>query len=199
MEPRGNLAARTRWPTTLRDALHALVAHQARHPLLPHAMACLTQVLGDARRPIRSVGTLVRGPNGDGQHRIALRSRRGPTLVTRSTRSPTPRTHDTSLRPEPWPDSRSRTRRLGRIVPDARANQAAAFPRMSRSTCNWRFSRRRRCSSARSSVVSDSGRSATIRTVLTHPIANGLLRRSNSFASSFVLRPARAKAMICLR
>ncbi len=45
-----------------------------------------------------------------------------------------------------------------RIVPVFRANLAVAFDRMSRSSFNWRFSRRRREISSRSAVVKPSGR-----------------------------------------
>ena len=42
---------------------------------------------------------------------------------------------------------------FGGITSVSRANQAAAFERMSRSNLSWRFSRRRRLSSSRSTVV----------------------------------------------
>jgi hypothetical protein len=47
---------------------------------------------------------------------------------------------------------------VGGITSVSRANQAAAFERISRSNLSWRFSRRRRLSSSRSAVVRPSSR-----------------------------------------
>src|SRR5882672_2688520 len=79
------------------------------------------------------------------------------------------------------------------------ANQAAAFERISRSSLSWRFSRRNRLSSARSSVVSPpSPRPASRASCLTHSaIDQGV--GPNSRDNSRGLRPARTSSTILRR
>jgi len=79
------------------------------------------------------------------------------------------------------------------------ANQAAAFERISRSSLSWRFSRRNRLSSARSSVVSPpSPRPASRASCLTHSAMDQGVG-PNSLDSSRGLRPARTSSTIFRR
>jgi hypothetical protein len=75
---------------------------------------------------------------------------------------------------------------LDGIVLVSRANQAAAFDRIARSSRSWRTSRRSRRSSSRSSVVSPSVR-ARVKGCVLHPVADRL-RRGFELASQFFRR-----------
>jgi hypothetical protein len=77
------------------------------------------------------------------------------------------------------------------VAPVSRANQAAAFARISRSSRGTRISRRRRLSSSRSAVVRPSlRRPSSSPACLTH-LRIALAEGSNSRASPAILRPAR--------
>ena len=84
-------------------------------------------------------------------------------------------------------------------VPVSRDNQAAAFARISRSVFNWRFSRRSRRSSSRSSLVSPLALSPSSRSACLIHVRIVQYEGSNSSASSCTLRPARASSTICRR
>src|SRR5271156_55860 len=81
-------------------------------------------------------------------------------------------------------------------VPVSVANQAAAFAKISRSSRSTRFSRRKRLSSARSSVVRPSLRRPSSRPACLSQQRIALVEGSNSRASSLTLRPARTSSTI---
>src|SRR3954447_18730791 len=87
-------------------------------------------------------------------------------------------------------------------VPVSRANQAAAFDRISRSSRNCLFSRRSRANSSRSTAFSPAGASSRRLSFLsaceTHARMEWPLG-SNSRARSSGLRPARTRSTICRR
>jgi len=70
----------------------------------------------------------------------------------------------------------------------SRANQAAAFDRIARSSRSWRTSRRSRRSSSCSSVVSRVGALARVKRRLLHPVPDRL-RRGLELAGQFFRRP----------
>src|SRR5262245_1642650 len=82
------------------------------------------------------------------------------------------------------------------IVPVSRANQAAAFFRISRSCFSCRFSRRNRLSSSRSSVVRPSWRRPSFRSACATQFRIAWADGSNSCASSSGVRPARTSSTI---
>ena len=81
----------------------------------------------------------------------------------------------------------------------SRANQAAAFARISRSILSCLFSRRRRRSSARSSVLRPSSRLPWSRSSCLTQLRMAWAVGSNSLASASGLRPARTRSTICWR
>jgi len=81
----------------------------------------------------------------------------------------------------------------------SRANQAAAFFRISRSTRNWRFSRRRLSSSSRSDDVRPSCRRPSSRSAWATQLRIVWAEGSNSRASFSGLLPARTISTIWLR
>src|SRR5690606_18601726 len=81
----------------------------------------------------------------------------------------------------------------------SRANQAAAFESISRSSFSCLFSLRSRASSAFSSRVRPSWRSPRSRSSCLIQLRMHWAVGSNSFASSSALRPARASSRICWR
>src|SRR5262245_1519173 len=85
------------------------------------------------------------------------------------------------------------------IVLVSRANHAAAFDRIARSSRSWRTSRRRRRSSSRSSVVSPSVRSPTSRTACFTQLRIACAEGSNWRASSSGVRPLRTSSTIRCR
>src|SRR5512143_2496859 len=88
---------------------------------------------------------------------------------------------------------------LGGIESVSRANQAAAFARISRSSFSCLFSLRRRTNSARSSLVKPSWRWPRSRSSCLIQFRMHCAVGSNSFANSSALRPARASSRICWR
>ena len=88
---------------------------------------------------------------------------------------------------------------FGGITSVSRANQAAAFERISRSNLSWRFSRRRRLSSSRSAVVRPSPRRPSSRSARATQLRIACADGSNSFASSSGVRPAQTSSIICRR
>ncbi len=84
-------------------------------------------------------------------------------------------------------------------VPVSRANQAAAFFRISRSSRSWRFSRRSRPSSSRSTVVNPSSRRPSSRSACRTQLRIAPAEHSNSRANSVGVRPPRTNSTICCR
>ena len=85
------------------------------------------------------------------------------------------------------------------IVSVSRANQAAAFDKISRSMRNCLFSRRNRASSFRSCVVRPSARRPSSRSACATQLRIVGSEGSNSFASSRGVRPVRISSTICCR
>src|SRR5213078_2153902 len=81
----------------------------------------------------------------------------------------------------------------------SRANQAAAFERISRSTLSWRFSRRSRLSSSRSAVVRPPSPRPALRSDCANQFLIDCAVGSNSRASSSGERPARTRSTIWRR
>ena len=119
---------------------------------------------------------------------------RASASAKRSTRSARPPTRDTSWRSGSRPGSPSRIRRLREVI-DSLANQAAAFPRISRSSSSCLASRRSWRSSARSAVVSPSACSPSSMSACVAHFRIVFGDGSNSFASSSGLRPARTNSI----
>src|SRR3989442_13974337 len=88
---------------------------------------------------------------------------------------------------------------LDGIVLVSRANQAAAFDRIARSSRSWRTSRRSRRSSSRSSVVSPSVRSPVSRAACFTQFRIACAEGSNCRASSSGVRPLRTSSTIRCR
>jgi len=84
------------------------------------------------------------------------------------------------------------------IVMVSRANQAAAFDRISVSIFSRLFSRRNRVSSSRSAVVKPSSRRPSLRSSCFSQFAIVCRERSNSRETSFAFRPERTSSMIDL-
>src|SRR6516164_8242237 len=85
------------------------------------------------------------------------------------------------------------------IVFVSRANQAAAFDRISRSSLSWRFSRRNRLSSSRSAVVRPPSPRPASRSHCATQFLIDCAVGSNSRASSSGERPARTRSAIWRR
>src|SRR5262249_37829480 len=85
------------------------------------------------------------------------------------------------------------------IVFVSRANQAAAFDRISRSSLSWRFSRRSRLSSSRSAVVRPPSPRPALRSHWANQFLIDCAVGSNSRASSSGERPARTSSTIWRR
>src|SRR5262249_41117390 len=85
------------------------------------------------------------------------------------------------------------------IVFVSRANQAAAFDRISRSSLSWRFSRRSRLSSSRSAVVRPPSPRPALRSDCANQFLIDCAVGSNSRASSSGDRPARTSSTIWRR
>src|SRR5436190_19717689 len=126
-------------------------------------MAAIAQLALQARTPVSLVALAMRDAQHIAQSTIGARARTLWTLL--------PRIEATPRHAERVTHHVDRERCLLRRDPGEGyssylAKKAVAFFRMSRSICNRRFSRRSRCSSARSSSVSGSCGSA--RAALTH-------------------------------
>ena len=83
---------------------------------------------------------------------------------------------------------------LSGIVPVSRANQAAAFFNISRSSRSWRFSRRSRRTSSSSKLVRPSSRRPSSRSAWRTQLRIADAEHSNSRASSPGARPVRTRA-----
>jgi len=81
----------------------------------------------------------------------------------------------------------------------SRANQAAAFDKISRSIFSCRFSRRSRRNSSRSAVVNPSALRPSSRSAWWTQFRIACADGSNSLASSSGVRPARTSSTICRR
>src|SRR3954451_12478813 len=88
---------------------------------------------------------------------------------------------------------------FGGIVFVSRANQAAAFERISRSSLSWRFSRRSRLSSSRSAVVRPPSPRPPLRSDCANQFLIDCAVGSNSAASSSGVRPACTSSTIWRR
>jgi site-specific DNA recombinase len=188
------------WPLATADAPQMGCFHQARHPLAAHMQAFFRQFGVNARRSIGAFRFLVDLPDLLGQHSVFLFS-----LGRRSLQpgiEPAGRDFQDSAHAPDRIGSlvvAHELEDLGGIESVSRANQAAAFANISRSSFSCLFSLRRRASSALSSLVSPSCRfpwsSSSCLIQLRMHCAEG----SNSLARSSALRPARASPRICWR
>ena len=136
----------------------ARLTHQARHSLTAHSASPGRQLGVDSRHPVGASGRLVNTAHPGVQLLVAPGARRhrptSPSVEPAggdTIEHPTHRRHPMhglvrSHELEDLPD----------IVPVSRANQTAAFFRISRSSRSRRFSRRNRRSSSRSSVLKPS-------------------------------------------
>src|SRR5690606_26476045 len=167
--------------------------------ILTHALARIMQLGNDARASVAFAALLVDHSDPLGERGVRNRSGRERTAQPRVEAARGETEH-----------ACHRTHRIDRLVllhelesrggieSLSRANQAAAFFRISRSSFSCRFSRRRRRSSSRSSVVRPSrppSSTSACRIQLRIVCSPG----SNSRASSATLRPARCNSIICRR
>ena len=170
-------------------------AHQARDALATHPPAPRDQLGMDPRGPVGSARVDV--------NRLNLRRQRG--VLSR------PRTRGTSVprvvpaggdlqHPAQSGDRRGGPERLHEsddpegIASVSRANQAAAFFKLSRSSRSRAFSRRRRRRSSRSAVVRPSARRPASRSAWRTQLRLAWADGSNSSPSDSGVRPARTRS-----
>ncbi len=131
--------------------------HQARHPLASHMPALFCQFCVDTRGTIGAFRSLVDFLDFLGQHVVCLLSFRWEALPPGV--EPAGRDSQHTAHAADRIDSlvgAHELEDLGGIESVSRANQAAAFARISRSNLSCLFSLRRRANSARSSLVKPS-------------------------------------------
>src|SRR4029078_1244867 len=195
--PTGAVANRRAEPATATGPLQPRLPHQTRHSFAAHGSSLSSQLGMHARSPIGPPRALVNGANLHQQPLIGLSPLRGrtprPGVVAAGgdAQQPTHPAHRVlGLVGSHEPES------LGGIESVSRANQAAAFAKISRSSRSWRFSRRRRRSSSRSAVVGPPSRRPSSRSACLTQLRTDGPEGSNSFANSSGDRPERTSSTI---
>src|SRR5271167_2445373 len=173
---------------------------QPRHALAPYFNALCSEFGVDPWRTIGRVRALMNRAHAKAELRVRAAARR---------RRPLPPCIEAAGGDTQYPAHRRdpitgliRTHELERrdgSEPVSVANQAAAFDNISRSSRRIRFSRRKRVSSWRSSVVSPSLRRPSSRSACATQLRIEVEVVSNSLARSSALRPARTSSTIRCR
>src|SRR5271170_7409081 len=174
--------------------------HQPRYALAPHLDALSLEFGVDARRAIGPARVLMNRSHPRAEFRVRPGARRRRPLTPRVVPAGGDFQHPTHPRNPVHGLIRAHEfeRRDG-TEPVSVANQAAAFDSISRSSRRTRFSRRKRASSWRSSLVSPSRRLPASRSACATQLRIDWAVGSNSFASSSGLRPARTSSIILRR
>ena len=182
------------------DPGQAGLVHQTCHPLAAYPQAAGGQLRMHPRHPVGASGSLVDRPDRPAQLLVAPPTNRPPSASPRvvpaggDAQHPAHRGH-----PMIGLVCLHEIEDLPGTVPVSRANQAAAFFRISRSSRSWRFSRRSRRNSSRSVVVKPSSRSPSSRSACRTQLRIAEAEHSNSRASSPGVRPPRTSFTICCR
>src|SRR3990172_3009627 len=153
------IAHRRAWCSPAMDALETRLTHQTAHSLATHSDSLGLELRMNPRYPVGPSGTDMDLPYLRHQNNIAQRPSRPLTLSPRVVPAGGDLQHSAHrghwisrlVRPHESED-------LSGIESVSRANQAAAFDRISRSSFSRRFSRRSRRSSSSSWLVSPSFR-----------------------------------------
>ena len=189
------IADRRRNPRPPTDATHAGPAHEPGDALPAHPPASRDEFGMDARRPIRATRVHMNGPNllesllvrADAATPAALPPRIVPAGRDLQHTAQGGQGMGGSVRRHEFED-------LDGIEPVSRANQAAAFSRIVRSSRRRAFSRRSRRSSSRSTVVSPSARRPSSRSPWRTQFRMVCPDGSNSCPSDSGVRPARTNS-----
>src|SRR6266540_2662984 len=196
-------APRRDGPRPPADAANAAQFHHPRDPLLADAETQVAQIAEQPGRAVRPVGYRVKLPEVSEKHCVVPRSRRQRPLHPRiestwgDPSEATERRHRVTGLVIPHESERSLAG-VG-IVPVSRANQAAAFESISRSSLSCRFSRL----SCLISCCSDDVRPSSLRP----PSKSACFAQlrivcddgSNSFAKDSGVLPARTNSTSCSR
>ena len=170
-------------------------AHAPRDALTAHSDPFRGQLHPDPGHSIGTPGTGVDGPQTPAQDGVGFGPSRGwaapPRVVAAGGDTQHPAHRGDVIQGLVRLHERED---LGGTEPVSRANQAAAFERISRSSRSRRFSRRSRNSSSCSSVVRPSARRPSSRSVWRTQLRIAWAEASNSRASSPGVRPARTSS-----
>ena len=185
-------------PLAPTHAGQARLAHHPSHPLAAHRRALLGQLGLNARRTVAPPAMRVNRPHAGSEGFVAALSCRTPSLTPRIE----PARGDTE-HPGHRGDAQLGLMRSHEPVdlpgPTSRANQAAAFASIARSSRRRRFSRRSRRISSRSALLNPSARRPSSRSACATQLRIAWAVGSNSRANSSGVRPVRTNSTIWRR